>query len=187
MNKLTKFHIQIHDYFERKRLYKLYSAFGSVGRNVHMHEKCTVSDRKQLIIGDNVWTGENLFVEAEGGVKIGSGTIISRNCEIWTTNHNYNSDDLQCIPYDKRMVKKPVNIGENVWIGSRVTILPGVNIGEGAVVGAGSVVTGNVPKGAFIGGNPAKVIKYRNLELYDKLKQEAGFILMLNMIMINHH
>lgn len=161
MNKLTKLHIQIHDYFERKRLYKLYSAFGSVGRNVHMHKKCTVSGRKQLIIGDNVWTGENFFVKAEGGVKIGSGTIISRNCEIWTSNHNYNSDDLQCIPYDKRMVKKPVNIGENVWIGSRVTILPGVNIGEGAV----------------IGGNPAKVIKYRNLELYDKLKQEGRIYL----------
>lgn len=177
MNKLTKLHIQIHDYFERKRLYKLYSEFGSVGRNVHMHKKCTVSGRKQLIIGDNVWTGENFFVKDEGGVKIGSGTIISRNCEIWTSNHNYNSDDLQCIPYDKRMVKKPVSIGENVWIGSRVTILPGVNIGEGAVVGAGSVVTGNVPKGAVIGGNPAKVIKYRNLELYDKLKQEGRIYL----------
>ena len=52
-------------------------------------------------------------------------------------------------------------IGDDVWIGSRVIILPGVTIGKGAIVGAGVVVTKDVPEYAIVGGNPAKVIKFR--------------------------
>ena len=103
---------------------------------------------------------------------IGSGTIIARECEIWTSNHNYDSNDLEAIPYDKRMIEKTVTIGENCWIGSRVTIIPGVKIGEGVVVGAGSVITKDVPDYAVIGGNPARVLKYRDVDRYKKLKSE---------------
>ena len=116
--------------------------------------------------------GENFFAKCEGGLSIGSGVIISRGVEIWTSNHNYNSDDLCSLPYDKRFILKPVSIGDNAWIGSRVTIIPGVTIGEGAVIGAGAVVTHDVPPLAVVGGNPAQVIKYRNKETYEKLKQE---------------
>ena len=59
----------------------------------------------------------------------------------------------------------PVNIGNDVWIGARVTILPGVKIGNGAIIGAGSVVTKDVPDFAIVGGNPARVIKYRNSKI----------------------
>ena len=56
-------------------------------------------------------------------------------------------------------VYKPVTIGNHVWIGCRCLILKGVTIGDGAVVAAGSVVTRDVPGGALVGGNPAKIIK----------------------------
>jgi maltose O-acetyltransferase len=56
---------------------------------------------------------------------------------------------------------KPVYIGDDVWIGGRVTILPGVHIGNGSVVGTGAVVTKDVPDYAVVGGVPAKVLKYR--------------------------
>lgn len=56
---------------------------------------------------------------------------------------------------------EPVVIGNDVWIGSRVTILPGVHIGDGAVIGAGAVVTKNVPEYEVWGGNPAKYLKSR--------------------------
>ena len=72
---------------------------------------------------------------------------------------------------------KPVNIGNNVWIGSRVTIIPGVSIGEGAVIGAGAVVAHDIPPLAVVGGNPAKVIKYRNREVYEKLKTNGKIYL----------
>lgn len=58
--------------------------------------------------------------------------------------------------------KKPIRIGDDVWIGANVTILKGVCIGKGAVVGAGSVVTRDIPEYAVAVGNPAKVIRYRN-------------------------
>ncbi len=61
-------------------------------------------------------------------------------------------------------------------MGARCTIIPGVTIEEGAVVAMGSVVTKDVPKGAVVGGNPAKILKYRDLEKYDKLKSENKFI-----------
>ena len=64
-----------------------------------------------------------------------------------------------------------------MWIGSRVTIIPGVSIGEGAVIGAGAVVTHDIPPLAVAGGNPAKVIKYRNQEVYEKLKSEKRIYL----------
>ena len=57
---------------------------------------------------------------------------------------------------------KPVVISDDVWIGARVTILPGAKIGKGVIVGAGAVVTGEIPDYAVIGGVPARVIKYRN-------------------------
>jgi maltose O-acetyltransferase len=58
---------------------------------------------------------------------------------------------------------RPIVIEDDVWIGARVTILGGVNIGTGAVIGAGSVVTKNVPPYAIVAGNPAKLIRYRNV------------------------
>jgi acetyltransferase-like isoleucine patch superfamily enzyme len=63
-----------------------------------------------------------------------------------------------------------------MWLGSDVTISGNVNIGDGAVVAIGSVVVKDVPRCAIVGGNPAKVIKYRDIEHYEKLVAENKFI-----------
>ena len=157
---------------ERRKQKRLFSKMGSVGRNVFFSGSRSISSPHMLHIGDNTWIGEGFFAKCEGGLVIGSGVIISRNVEIWTSNHNYNSEDLLALPYDKRFILKPVSIGDNVWIGSRVTVVPGVSIGEGAVVGAGAVVTKSVPDLAVVGGNPARIIKYRNADRYRQLKKE---------------
>lgn len=172
MNLITYIHIAIADKKKRKKLSKLFSKMKKAGRNIEIGKNCSISSLSKFEIGDNVWIGDNFYAKAEGEIKIGSGTIISRNVEIWTSNHNYDSDDLMTIPYDKRFINKPVVIGENCWIGTHVIFLPGVTIGEGVVVGAGSVVTKDIPDYAVIGGNPAKVIKYRNIDTYKKLKKE---------------
>ena len=93
---------------------------------------------------------------------------------IITQNHNY--DEGNSIPYDDTYIYKTVIIEDNVWLGNRVIITGNITIGEGAIVAAGSVVCKDVPKYAIVGGNPAKVIKYRNIEHYNELKKEKRFL-----------
>jgi acetyltransferase-like isoleucine patch superfamily enzyme len=114
----------------------------------------------------------NTYIECIGGVKIGEYFHTGKDLVILTTNHNYEGNS---IPYDETYIKKEVIIKDFVWFGIGVKILPGVTIGEGAIVGMGSIVTKNVPSCAIVGGNPAKVIKYRDIEKFNKLKKEKSF------------
>lgn len=113
------------------------------------------------------------FIECSGGVKIGRYFHVGRGLTIFSTNHNYKSEIS--IPYDETDIVKPVEIGDCVWIGANVSIVPGVKIGEGAIVGMGAVVTHEVPAGAIVGGNPACIIGYRDMEIYWHLKNEGLF------------
>lgn len=75
-------------------------------------------------------------------------------------NHRFDRTDVP-MRFQEFSESEPVIIDDDVWIGCRVTILPGVRIGKGAIIGAASVVTKDVPEYAIVGGNPAKVIKMR--------------------------
>lgn len=110
------------------------------------------------------------YIECSGGVTIGEYFHTGRQLTIFSSNHIYDNDNY--IPYDKKSINKPVIIKDFVWLGSNVTIVPGVTIGEGVVVGAGSVVTKSVPNYAVIGGNPAQIIKYRDIDKFLELKQK---------------
>ena len=66
----------------------------------------------------------------------------------------------------------PITVGNNVWIGANVTVLPGVSIGDDAVIGAGSVVTKNIPSGVLAAGNPCRVIRELTEEDKNKYKME---------------
>jgi maltose O-acetyltransferase len=95
-----------------------------------------------------------------GPLKIGNDVMIGPDVMIFTQNHRNDRLDipmrLQTDP------KRQVVIEDDVWIAARVIVLPGVTIHKGAIVGAGAVVTKDVPEYAVVGGNPAKVIKYRD-------------------------
>jgi maltose O-acetyltransferase len=108
-----------------------------------------------------------------GKVKIGKYNHIGKGLTIYAFNHRFENGNR--IPYDNFVEPKNVVIEDYVWIGSNVTIVPGVTIGEGAVIGAGAVVTKNVPDYAVVGGNPAKIIKYRDVDNFLKLKKEGKF------------
>jgi acetyltransferase-like isoleucine patch superfamily enzyme len=107
----------------------------------------------------------------EGELYIGSYTRVSQQVLVLTSNHNYKSEKL--VPFDEYDYKYKVYIGKNCWIGARSVICPGVKIEEGSIVAAGSVVTKSVPKCAIVGGNPAKIIGYRDKETYEKLEAEG--------------
>lgn len=151
--------------------------FKLIGENVEISHGNDFQQPDKIEIGNDVYIGHEGTFYGYGGIKIGSGSILAHKVEIITRNHNYNSTDLKAVPYDSEFELKPVIIGENVWVGSHVLITPGVEIGEGAVIGMGSVVTKNVPAGAVVGGNPAKVIKYRDMERYENLKSKGEIYL----------
>mgnify|MGYP000980896475 CR=1 FL=1 len=130
------------------------------GKNINIQKGSIFS--RDLEIGNNSSIGINSVIQ--NGVIIGENVMMGPYCYIYTTNHEFSSIDIPMIKQGYQECN-PVIIGNDVWIGSRVTILPGVKIGNGVVIGASAVVTKNVPDYAIVAGNPAKIIKYRKKTL----------------------
>ena len=107
-----------------------------------------------------------------GECRIGKYCHLAYGLTIITSNHNYKGSG---IPYDDTVIEKPVSIGDFVWIGANVTILPGVTIGEGAIIQAGAVVRNDIKPMSIAGGNPAKEFATRDVEHYRKMKEEQRF------------
>lgn len=108
-------------------------------------------------------------IEGRGKVQIGDHFHSGREILVLTEVHNYEGTRL---PYDHTSIIKDVIIGQNVWIGTRVTLLGGIKIGEGAIVQAGSVVVKDVPPLAIVGGAPATTFKMRDEEHYWRLLED---------------
>ncbi len=126
---------------------------------------------KNCYFGKNVHFN-GLKVLGAGKVTIGNNFHSGPGCEFITQNHNINGEK---IPYDDTYIVKDIVIGNNVWLGSRVTVLPGVTIGEGAVIQAGSVVVNNIEPYSIAGGHPCKTFSQRDIPKYNVLKQEGKF------------
>lgn len=124
--------------------------------NVNIQPNAIISRR--IKIDDYSGIGKDSFIQ--GNVTIGKHVMMGPECYIYTRNHCFDRIDITMDQQGFSM-EKPVIIEDDVWIGSRVTILPGVIIGKGSVVGAAAVVTKNVPPFSVVAGNPAKVVKNR--------------------------
>lgn len=138
----------------------------------------SITEPKNLTLEPYVHIQPRCFLYAAGGgIDIGEGTILANDVMIFSRNHNYDSEDLEYLPYDKKYQNKKVVIGKYVWIGARAMIMAGVHVGDGAIIAAGAVVTKDVPPCAVVGGNPAKILKYRNIEKYETLRaSDKGYI-----------
>lgn len=134
----------------------------------------TCSNFNNLILNPPCYIGDSAWLSLRGKLIIGKGTIIGPRIKVHTSNHRYEGT---MIPYDDIYEVKDVEIGENCWIGADVTIMPGVRIGEGVVIAACSCVTKDIPDFAIIGGCPARVLKYRDISNYNKLKEEGKIYL----------
>lgn len=128
------------------------------GRNVNIQPRVTIQPFYNISIGNNSGIGKDSLIIAPAPVEIGENVLIGPQLIIYTANHRL-SRDLPIIQQDMEI--KPVKIGNDVWIGVRVTILPGVTIGDGAVVGAGAVVSNDVEPYSIVGGVPAREIGKR--------------------------
>jgi len=118
-----------------------------------------VNDDAVLKLGDYVFIGNGCELDVQDNVQIGHHTLLAPDCFI--TDHNHGI--APGLRIDQQLCKvNPVIIGSDVWLGTRVTVLPGVTIGDGAVVGAGAIVSRNVPAGAIVVGIPARVVGWRS-------------------------
>lgn len=129
------------------------------GKNVNIEKGANYA--LNIKIGDNSGIGKNSDIG--GFTSIGKNVMMGESCLIYTRNHCFKRCD---IPMNEQGFDeyRPVIISDDVWIGARVTILPGVKIGTGAVIAAGTVVTKDIPDYSVVAGIPAKVIKSRKNE-----------------------
>ncbi|MBR6966381.1 MAG: sugar O-acetyltransferase [Clostridia bacterium] len=128
---------------------------GKTGDYVHIEAPFHCDYGYNIEVGENFFANYNLTVLDVGKVRIGKNAQIAPNVSIYTAGHPVHPDTRNS-GYEYGIA---VTIGDDVWIGGNVVILPGVTIGDRAVIGAGSVVTGNIPANAIAAGNPCKVIR----------------------------
>lgn len=128
----------------------------SCGKDVNIENHALISSK--ISIGDYSGIGEGARIY--GTTVIGKDVMMGRECIIVTQNHSFDRTDIP-MREQGAQEEKPVLIGNDVWIGHRVTILPGSKIGDGVIIGAGAVVSGEIPAYTIVGGVPAKVIRKR--------------------------
>ena len=114
--------------------------------------------------GKNIHMGKKVFINSgchfqdQGGIFIGDECLFGHNVVLATLNHDHDPNRRA------DLFPKKIIIGNRVWMGANVSVMPGVTIGDNAIIAAGSVVTKDVPKDTIVAGVPAKVIK----SIYDK-------------------
>ena len=128
----------------------------SCGENVNVERHARFG--RGVTLGDRSGIGINASLGEQ--THIGSDVMMGPDCVIYTRNHRFDRLDIPMREQGYGPVE-PVEIGDDCWIGGRVTILPGVHVGNGAVIAAGAVVTKDVPPYAVVGGVPAKIIYNR--------------------------
>lgn len=154
-NKIKKYIYIIENKSIKKRI-------GLCGDNVRIHNSIEIIMPEFLKIGNNTSIAAFTTIFSTYGVTIGENCWISSNCGISSYNHVLNSTNRQKDSFLDKDYSKPVSIGNNVWLGMNVVVLPGVTIGDNSVIGAGSVVTKNIPANELWFGNPAKFVKVIN-------------------------
>ncbi len=108
-----------------------------------------------IILGDNFYSNHNLVILDCAEVKFGDNVFIGPNCGFYTAGH---AEDVK--QRNKGLeYAYPITVGNNVWLGGNVVVLPGVTIGDNSIIGAGSVVTKDIPANVIAIGNPCKVIR----------------------------
>lgn len=132
--------------------------FDKCGKNINIEKGADFGTGRGISVGDNSGLGINCKVR--GPLDIGDNVMMGPDVIILTNSHNFGRTDIP-MNVQGHTVPKKVKIGSDVWIGTRVIILPGVTVGNGSIIGAGAVVTKDVPNMAVVGGCPAKIIKYR--------------------------
>lgn len=144
------------------RMQLLRQLLGQVGEN------CVINPQFRCDYGCNIRMGENVFINYNcvildcAPVTFGDNVFIAPNCGFYTAGHPVDYPTRNAV----LEFAKPITVGDNVWIGGNVVVLPGVTIGSGSVIGAGSVVSRDIPENVVAVGNPCRPI--RSIQQGDK-------------------
>lgn len=144
INQLRPDRIKVHQAFDR-----LFNE--PMDETTNIATPCQIDFANQVKLGKHVFINHSLCMMSAGGIEVEDDVQIGPEVTIVTTNHDFHDHNT--------LICSKVIIKRNVWIGCRVTIMPGVTIGENTVVAGGAVVTKDVPANSVVGGVPAKVIK----------------------------
>lgn len=145
-----------------KRAELLKRILGSVGENCYIEPPLHANWGCHTRVGDNVYANFNLTLVDDTDIYIGDSVMFGPNVILATAGHPID-------PELRRQVyqfNQPIRIGNNVWLGGGVIVLPGVSIGDNSVIGAGSVVTKDIPANVVAVGNPCRVL--REIGEYDR-------------------
>lgn len=150
-----------------KRKQLLQKLLGKTGNNFTFVSPFFCDYGYNIEVGENFFANTNLVILDAAKVHIGNNVFIAPQVGIYTAGHPLDVTQRNAgLEY-----AYPVTIGDNVWIGGQVSILPGVTIGENTVIGAGSVVTKAIPANVLAAGNPCRII--RNITEEDKKKYKS--------------
>lgn len=128
---------------------------GKTGKEFWIEQNFWCDYGSNIEIGENFYANHNLVILDGAKVSFGDNCFIAPNCGFYTAGH----------PIDYKVRNSgleyalPITVGNNVWIGGNVCVMPGVTIGNDVVIGGGSVVTKDIPSGVVAAGNPCKVIR----------------------------
>jgi acetyltransferase-like isoleucine patch superfamily enzyme len=131
-----------------------------IGRWVHIGDgSCLRCHEGSLRIGDKVVFGRDVTVNGFLDIEIGAASIVADR--VYVTDFDHRTEDVTVPIKDQGIVKTPVRIGPDVWIGTKVSVLRGTRIGQGSVLGANAVVRGDIPPFSVAVGAPARVVRNR--------------------------
>ncbi|RCX17391.1 maltose O-acetyltransferase [Fontibacillus phaseoli] len=154
--KLTRQYNQTLEDEREQRTAIMKELLGASGEHVYIEPTFRCDYGSNIYVGNHFYANFDCVILDVCEVHIGDYCFMAPGVHIYTATHPLNPTDRNSgVEFGK-----PVKIGNNVWIGGRAVIVPGVTIGDNVVIAAGAVVTKDVPNGAVVGGNPAKIIKY---------------------------
>jgi len=147
---------------------KIYINSGKYYNMIGRQQQCyfVVGEGAELIIGDNVGISSTSLI-CYNKITVGSNVKFGGNVAVYDTDfHSLDENDRNAKPEITESIKtRPVYIGDGAFIGAHSTILKGVTIGSNAIIGAGSIVSRDVPANEIWGGNPAKLIRSKEVKL----------------------